>query len=42
MLEAFDEIRNLSSWYENWKKWQKKLSEKQKFQYPENFMTKMT
>ena len=35
MLEVLDEIKNLSSWYEDWKM-MKKLREKQKFWYPDN------
>ena len=35
MLEVLDEIKNLSSWYEDWKM-MKKLRGKQKFWYPDN------
>ena len=41
MLGVLDEIRNLSSWYENWKNDPKKLRKKQKFMYPDKVMTKM-
>ena len=35
MLGVLDEIKNLSSWYEDWKMTEK-LWEKQKFRYPKN------
>ena len=35
MLEVLDEIKNLSSWYEDWEMTEK-LREQQKFRYPDN------